>query len=145
MGGGLMQENIVEILCVLIAMLYMARTNLTTAQIAVQEWMVQKMATEKRLIDANKLWNALPANDGLLMYQVKRAIRDAPTVDAVEVVHGEWLEEHGFDLHNNEYWVHCCSVCEEQALVDVLWREEQLTDYCPHCGAIMNGGKSEQT
>ena len=44
------------------------------------------MATKKRLIDANKLWNALPADDGLLMYQVKRAIRDAPTVDAVEVV-----------------------------------------------------------
>lgn len=65
--------------------------------------------------------------------------------DAVEVVHGEWLEEHGFDVHNNEYWVHCCSVCEEQALVDVLWREEQLTDYCPYCGAKMNGGKSEQT
>lgn len=39
-----------------------------------------------RLIDADKLWNALPADDGLLMYQVKRAIRDAPTVDAVDVV-----------------------------------------------------------
>lgn len=116
------------------------------------------METEKRLIDANAeietikeryckncnsyngvLCGSCWADDAIGFFE------DATTVDAVEVVHGEWLEEHGFDAHNNEYWVHCCSVCEEQALVDVLWREEQLTDYCPHCGAKMNGGKSEQT
>ena len=54
------------------------------------------MATEQRLIDANKLWNALPADDGLLMYQVKRAIRDAPTVDAVEVVRCKDCKHYSF-------------------------------------------------
>ena len=48
------------------------------------------MATEQRLIDANDLWSdimMLPHNgDMISSEEVEQAIKDAPTVDAVEVV-----------------------------------------------------------
>ena len=48
------------------------------------------MANEKRLIDANGLWSdimMLPHNGDMISSQeVEQAIKDAPTVDAVEVV-----------------------------------------------------------
>ena len=48
------------------------------------------MANEKRLIDANALWcdvMMLPHNgDMISSEEVEQAIKDAPTVDAVEVV-----------------------------------------------------------
>lgn len=48
------------------------------------------MATEKRLIDAGDLWSdimMLPHNgDMISSEEVEQAIKEAPTVDAVEVV-----------------------------------------------------------
>ena len=48
------------------------------------------MANEKRLIDAHDLWSdimMLPHNgDMISSEEVEQAIKDAPTVDAVEVV-----------------------------------------------------------
>ena len=48
------------------------------------------MATEQRLIDANDLWSdimMLPHNgDMISSEEVEQAIKEAPTVDAVEVV-----------------------------------------------------------
>ena len=53
------------------------------------------MATEKWLIDANDLWSdimMLPHNgDMISSEEVERAIKDAPTVDAVEVPDKELL------------------------------------------------------
>ena len=50
----------------------------------------EKMANEKRLIDAHDLWTdimMLPHNgDMISSEEVEQAIKDAPTVDAVEVV-----------------------------------------------------------
>ena len=81
------------------------------------------MANEKRLIDANALyWK-----------------KEAPTVDAVEVVHARWL----YDSGTGKYF---CSACDEYALSfkkDTLCGgdlyEVCLTDYCPNCGAKMDG------
>lgn len=55
-------------------------------------------------------------------------IEDAPTVDAVEVVHGEWkLGESGV--------VYFCSQCRCAAHP----RESERWHYCPYCGAKMDG------
>ena len=67
-------------------------------------------------------------------------LREAPTVNAVEVVHAEWL----YDGGSGKYF---CSACDADALSfkkDDLYGgdlyEVCLTDYCPSCGAKMDGG-----
>lgn len=53
---------------------------------------------------------------------------DAPTIDAVPVVHGEWIRQGAY------FWR--CSVCDT------------VTDYnghyCPNCGARMDGERKEK-
>jgi thiaminase len=72
---------------------------------------------------------------------VFRRIHKAPTVDAVEVVHGEWevIEDDYFDLVEMK-----CSVC------GVSYGFEDYEDdtpknyhYCPNCGAKMDGDGNE--
>ena len=71
-----------------------------------------------------------------------KMIVETPTIDAVEVVHAHWEDMWGGKYANPRYQ---CSACKEKA----LWKNEQdellswhevqaLTDYCPHCGAIMD-------
>lgn len=95
------------------------------------------MANEKRLIDANALlrhkrkmsgadfggefWDeAVLASD----------IKNAPTVDAVEVRHGYWIPA----MHIGD----CCYRCSEcQFLRDAYLLD--IGNYCPNCGARMEG------
>ena len=59
-------------------------------------------------------------------------IIEAPTVDAVEVVHGWWIK-HPDDLFPAESMQEC-SVCHEQEFFTLL-----NENYCPNCGAKMDG------
>lgn len=69
-------------------------------------------------------------------------IEEAPTADVAPVVHGRWVEDErtypGPGLKNN-----LCSVCGEIA---GSWKEGlepgRKWAYCPNCGALMDGGKS---
>ena len=55
-------------------------------------------------------------------------------VDAVEVVHGHWVSDKADILFH-------CSVCETQISTD--WDYDDLSwNYCPNCGAKMDGGKN---
>jgi hypothetical protein len=61
-----------------------------------------------------------------------------PTVDAVEVVHGEWnICEDDY----NDLVYHTCSNCGAEYTtdygVDLTWK------FCPNCGAKMDGGDKE--
>ena len=113
------------------------------------------MATEKRLIDANalleKIQYRLPIVGTIgevlsdIVGMTRRHIEEAPTVDAVEVVHGRWE-----DIYNGRYANprFCCSVCKTKALYVAVqtalgnWRDEQdLSNYCHNCGADMRGGE----
>ena len=95
------------------------------------------MANEKRLIDANAV------DYGNIMWSLSQlrwlnAIIEAqPTVDAVEVVHGEWT------IIDDDYLclttLECC-VCGEQYCFEEY--DEQMPPhyrYCPNCGAKMDG------
>lgn len=56
-------------------------------------------------------------------------IEDAPTIDAVPVKHGKWIDvEHA----PNDMWYCTCSVCGERQTVEVA-------NFCPMCGADMRG------
>ena len=70
------------------------------------------------------------------------AILNAATVDAVEVVHGRWL-----DIRFDPMWrsmLATCSHCKVRGEVRVKSSECGFavpdSDYCPHCGAFMEGG-----
>ena len=106
------------------------------------------MANEKRLIDANALveifekWKAEIHDEEDYDPEVYDAIdscvaqvEDAPTVDAVEVVHGEWstIEDDYCGLTALQ-----CSKCNQE-----YWFEDdpplKIYNYCPNCSAKMDG------
>lgn len=99
------------------------------------------MSEKKRLIDANDALERLKKAEqemkvismvgckAVPMYGVIDFIESRPTVDAVEVVHGRWLNEmHGNSLNGT------CSVCGSYDHAYAFgW------NYCPNCGARMDG------
>lgn len=118
------------------------------------------MANEMRLIDANALIDAIERTDwyhislqGNLVHgarsdihtplykadDIYNALNDAPSVDAVEVVHGEWstIEDDYTGLTALQ-----CSECNQE-----YWFEDdppmKIYNYCPNCGAKMDGGSHE--
>lgn len=92
---------------------------------------VEKASSKKRLIDANARIKEANA-DGAYGYVDAKQIADAPTVDAVEVVHGRWLGwgKSGTPTYEN---YGTCSVCGEDAEIYTEHR-----NYCPNCGAKMD-------
>ena len=101
------------------------------------------MENEKRLIDANALMKAIqsdkvawrfgvPNTLGLLFDKLRIIIKLQPTVDAVEVVHGRWVEGGLFsDIAK-------CSVCGSKHFTMDFVRSNKF-NYCPNCGAKMDG------
>lgn len=63
------------------------------------------------------------------------AISEAPTVDAVPVVHGRW----------KWYREENCVICSECGDVHYLGTMHQYSkNYCPNCGARMDGGENNE-
>ena len=65
-----------------------------------------------------------------------------PAADVAPVVHGRWIswEEAGNFVPSPDR--HECSVCHDAAQV-LVNGFELLSDYCPNCGAKMDGGDSD--
>jgi hypothetical protein len=82
------------------------------------------------LIDANALLDYLRYEGH--ESEVIEAVKDAPTVDAVEVVHGRWIETEEGTI---------CSECNEHPFEDGEYAiANYKANYCPNCGARMDGG-----
>ena len=62
-------------------------------------------------------------------------IEQAPTIDAVPVVHGRWEKS-----QYSGYLV--CSACRD-VYVDDRWLNNKKWNYCPNCGADMRGTEDE--
>ena len=95
------------------------------------------MENEKRLIDANALFDELIKRQyseqtmGIVASyypQMRAVLANAPTVDAVEVVHGRWID---VALRYTEVKEEC-SVCHGVVRVHGF-------RFCPNCGAKMDG------
>lgn len=77
---------------------------------------------------------------------IMQTIANQPTVDAVEVVHGEWLSAYEYALKigvtdeerleeaKKDKWWKFCNNCEQQV--------NGVRNYCPNCGADMRGKKN---
>ena len=92
------------------------------------------MATEKRLIDANALKIHRMHNAGAnhpLDVAYRKDIDNAPTVDAVEVVHARNLRADSPSLFE-------CSECGWSDC-DTYTGDTAEYNYCPNCGAKMDG------
>lgn len=73
-----------------------------------------------------------------------KAVEEAPTVDAVEVVHGEWnqieiIDDDSGDGVNDD--ASQCSVCGD--VFDSYYWAKTYFNYCPNCGAKMEGGEAD--
>lgn len=94
-----------------------------------------------RLIDKDMLIEILGEMQGLcdtkaaLIQNSKiwQQVKDMPTVDAVPVRHGKWLDDGQYDnFFPHHEWR--CSECGEHVLeIGVPWFK-----YCPNCGARMD-------
>lgn len=98
-----------------------------------------------RLIDADRLMNVLseydekPGNLGLYEYGRQQMLEtigyevdNAPTVDAVPVVHGHWIDRGYIGNDNRNYMCSVCGAGETHTpRVEVR--------YCWNCGARMDG------
>lgn len=105
-----------------------------------------------RLIDANILleclsrleasgghWLYRKACDEMIQGFFPKLINEQPTVDAVPVVHGRWLDN-GMCNHkpsrfrNPDKWtIYKCSECRYSN------GRRKNANYCPNCGAKMDG------
>lgn len=104
-----------------------------------------------KLIDADeleKVWTiASPEPYSTDAAEVLDSIRGAPTVDAVPVVHGRWesVKNPKWPAYSHDK----CSICGWQNTRNALCYEEgrrgwHSLNYCPNCGAKMDGGNSDE-
>ena len=97
-----------------------------------------------RLIDADAFLkrNEIYADCEFIhpMYQntLREIVDDEPTIDAVPVVHGEWI----FQGTGGSMGTKTCSVCWYQSWQSKL-RMSNMGNYCPNCGARMDGGEHD--
>ena len=86
-----------------------------------------------RLIDADEL---IVMEYGGIKFVPVEFINDAPTIDAVPVKHGKWIDVMTEDWCTFD---ECkCGVCGTVEYFNKGWKK---FSYCPNCGARMEGGK----
>ena len=94
-----------------------------------------------RYIEEGKLISKLDWDNDIKKWTLTDdALKHLPTADVVEVKHEEWKPIVKQDNYfEPPYCDTCkCSACEYK--IDV---SETVYNYCPHCGAKMDGGKVE--
>lgn len=68
---------------------------------------------------------------GMLDEDIRAFVKAQPAADVAPVVHGRWVPFHSKAAGDIQY----CSACEIGFAAK--------TDYCPHCGAKMDGGDGD--
>ena len=67
----------------------------------------------------------------------RKLMEDAPSVDAVEVVHGRW-----HDVYLMTPWI-ATGICSHCNLKSYINPDFPFAKYCPNCGAKMDGGNED--
>ena len=95
------------------------------------------MANEKRLIELDDLIDNIDWDNDLQKWTLRGEPEDIPTVDAGEVVHGEWVCK---DLDNFRKVEVKCSECGWIGIENYdSYVDPSDFNYCPNCGADMRG------
>ena len=89
---------------------------------------IKKEDIEQKIQDG--LNNLVLGHDAI---EVLGMIYEMPTADVAPVRHGRWVHEH---ISEGYAWV-ICSECEE--VIHKILINKRL-NYCPNCGAKMDGG-----
>ena len=82
------------------------------------------------------------ANAGTYLV-VRKILRSVPAADVEEVRHGEWVEIAENSTGKLIYCTNCNKPINPNRKDVELHRTKEKTDYCPNCGAKMDGGKRE--
>lgn len=94
-----------------------------------------------RLIDGDVLWEKLddePWYDNADRDEIALPIvAAAPTADVVPVVHGQWVSVAGKRDR-------ICSRCLHNEPYKNADDDAEVFEFCPHCGAKMDGGDSDE-
>lgn len=94
-----------------------------------------------RYIDADKAIEIWKDQDYIKLSSQEtkaRIMLDAvPTADVAEVRHGHWEQE------QPQYRLYKCSACNKVCFVERWGDKIVLYDYCPNCGARMDGESDE--
>ena len=91
---------------------------------------IERVAAVKVVLRERKPTNSVPQNRMLSIIQ--HDLLTMRAADVAPVVHGRWIPFHSEVAGDIQY----CSACKIGF--------GAKTDYCPHCGAIMNGGDSDE-
>ena len=87
-------------------------------------------------IERKAIRDALYDADAITMSGVK-ILNQFPVADVAPVRHGRWVHEH---ISEGYAWV-MCSECE--AVIHKILINKRL-NYCPNCGAKMDGGECDE-
>ncbi len=70
-----------------------------------------------------------------VVYHMEKHLYEVPTINAVPVVHGEWI----YHNYENGNWYCTCSNCGKGDLHAI----KGTVPYCWNCGARMDGGEHD--
>lgn len=73
---------------------------------------------------------------------LKEVLEDTPVADVVEVRHGEWKPKHWEGGIFDGKMFDECSICGYERFFDDI-RFKTTFNYCPNCGAKMDGKEQE--
>ena len=72
--------------------------------------------------------------DAKEIYSVISWLKWVPAADVAPVVHGRWIKNEKASENHVEA-IYVCSACQNWE----AWGETEKTNYCPNCGARMDG------
>lgn len=98
---------------------------------------IKREAAVKSVLRMRKPENSVAQNRMLSIIQMD--VLKLPAADVAPVVHGRWILER--EPNGKPYCFHC-SVCDsDYHCIGIV----VASDYCPNCGAKMDGGDNDAT